>query len=171
RAAGAAQPGISRQVPAPGDRALGQADPRGRHQRGLRAMYGGGTGGTMRSFIVVTVLVLLGCAGPASAQEWPSRPLTMVVPFAAGGPIDVAGRILAQPMAELLGQQIVIENIGGGGGMTGSSRVAKAAPDGYVFLYGNAGTHTFSQLLYKKPLYDAVTDFAPVAVMLENSKV
>jgi tripartite-type tricarboxylate transporter receptor subunit TctC len=95
----------------------------------------------------------------------------MVVPFPAGGPIDVAARILAPPMGELLGQQIIIENIGGAGGSTGASRVAKAAPDGYVFLYGNSGTHTYSQLLTKKPPYNAITDFAPVAVFFENSKV
>ncbi len=74
-------------------------------------------------------------------------------------------------MSELLGQQIIIENVGGAGGMTGSARVAKAAPDGYQFLLGNSGTHTYSQLLYKKPLYNAVTDFEPVAVFVENSKV
>jgi tripartite-type tricarboxylate transporter receptor subunit TctC len=74
-------------------------------------------------------------------------------------------------MGDLLGQQIIIENIGGAGGSTGSSRVVKAAPDGYVFLYGNSGTHAYSQLLTKKPPYDAVNDFAPVAVFVENSKV
>jgi tripartite-type tricarboxylate transporter receptor subunit TctC len=120
---------------------------------------------------IVALAVALACAGPAAAQDWPNRTITMVVPFPAGGPIDVVGRIFAQPMGELLGQQVIIENIGGAGGMTGSGRVAKAAPDGYTFLYGNAGTHTFSQLLYKKPLYSAVADFAPVAVMVENSKV
>jgi len=120
---------------------------------------------------IAALIVALGCAAPASAQDWPSRPITMVVPFPAGGPIDVVGRIFAPPLSELLGQQVIIENIGGAGGMTGSSRVAKAAPDGYTFLYGNAGTHTFSQLLYRKPLYNAATDFAPVAVMVENSKV
>src|SRR5712691_6993795 len=120
---------------------------------------------------IAALVVALACAGSASAQDWPNRPVTMVVPFPAGGPIDVVGRIFAPPLSELLGQQVIIANIGGAGGMTGSSRVAKASPDGYVFLYGNAGTHTFSQLLYKKPLYNAVTDFAPVAVMVENSKV
>jgi tripartite-type tricarboxylate transporter receptor subunit TctC len=95
----------------------------------------------------------------------------MVVPFPAGGPIDVVGRILAPPMGELLGQQIIIENVAGAGGSTGSLRVAKAAPDGYQFVIGNAGTHTYSQLLTKKPLYDAVADFAPVAVFVENSKI
>jgi tripartite-type tricarboxylate transporter receptor subunit TctC len=74
-------------------------------------------------------------------------------------------------MGELLGQQIIIENVAGAGGSTGASRVAKAAPDGYVFLYGNSGTHTYSQLLTKRPPYNAITDFAPVAVFVENSKV
>jgi tripartite-type tricarboxylate transporter receptor subunit TctC len=83
----------------------------------------------------------------------------------------VVGRILAPPMSELLGQQIIIENVAGAGGSTGSLRVAKAASDGYQFVIGNAGTHTYSQLLTKKPLYDAVADFAPVAVFVENSKM
>ncbi len=95
----------------------------------------------------------------------------MVVPFPAGGPLDVVARIMAPPMSEALGQQIIIENIGGAGGSTGSSRVAKAAPDGYVFLYGNQGTHAFSQLLTKKPPYNAADDFTPVTVFVENSKV
>jgi tripartite-type tricarboxylate transporter receptor subunit TctC len=95
----------------------------------------------------------------------------MVVPFPAGGPIDVVARILAPPMSERIGAQIVIENVGGAGGSTGSLRVAKAVPDGYQFLLGNSGTHTYSQLLSKKPPYDATADFAPVAVFVENSKV
>ncbi len=117
------------------------------------------------------IAALLASAAPASAQDWPTRTVTMVVPFPAGGPIDVAARIMAPPMSERLGQQIIIENVSGAGGMTGALRVVKATPDGYQFLYGNAGTHTFSQLLTKNPPYNAVTDFAPVAVMLENSKV
>src|SRR5262249_15251473 len=120
----------------------------------------------------ITALVLgLLTAAPAGAQEWPTRPITMVVPFPAGGPIDVVARILAPPMSEALGQQIIIENVGGAGGSTGSLRVAKAAPDGYQFLLGNSGTHTYSQLLSRKPPYNAVADFAPVAVFVENSKV
>jgi len=120
---------------------------------------------------LIAAALAVACAAPAAAQEWPARTLTMVVPFPAGGPIDVVGRILAPPMSELLGQQIIIENVAGAGGSTGSLRVAKAAPDGYQFVIGNAGTHTYSQLLTKKPLYDAVADFAPVAVFVENSKV
>jgi tripartite-type tricarboxylate transporter receptor subunit TctC len=119
----------------------------------------------------IALAVALACAHPAKAQDWPTRTITMVVPFPAGGPVDVAARILAPPMGELLGQQIIIENIAGAGGSTGASRVAKAVPDGYVFLYGNSGTHTYSQLLTKKPPYNAITDFAPVAVFVENSKV
>jgi tripartite-type tricarboxylate transporter receptor subunit TctC len=72
--------------------------------------------------------------GAAPSQEWPTRPVTMVVPFAAGGPADTVGRILAPGLSELLGQQVIIENVGGSGGMTGSYRVAKATPDGYQFV-------------------------------------
>jgi len=127
----------------------------------------------MLTRLIVAALAVVGLAplSPLDAQEWPARTITMVVPFPAGGPLDLVARILAQPMGELLGQQIIIENIGGAGGSTGSTRVAKAAPDGYVFLYGNSGTHAYSQLLTKKPPYDAINDFAPVAVFVENSKV
>jgi tripartite-type tricarboxylate transporter receptor subunit TctC len=121
--------------------------------------------------LTAALAVLLAGVTAVSAQDWPARTITMVVPFPPGGPLDVVARILAPPMGELLGQQIIIENIGGAGGSTGSSRVARASPDGYVFLYGNSGTHTYSQLLTKKPPYNAVTDFTPVAVFVENSKV
>ena len=76
-------------------------------------------------------------AGPAAAQSWPSRPLTMVVPFAAGGGTDVLGRIVGRRLSEVLGQQVIIENVGGAGGMVGSARVVKAAPDGYQFVLGS----------------------------------
>ena len=77
----------------------------------------------------------------ASAQSWPMRPVTMVVPFAAGGPMDTVGRIMAAALSDTLGQSVIVENVGGGGGMTGSARVAKAAPDGSQFVLGNVGTH------------------------------
>src|SRR5215813_3560551 len=102
-----------------------------------------------------------------AAQDWPSRPVNMVVPFAAGGPMDTVGRILALRMSEILRQQVEVENVGGAGGMTGSARVAKAAPDGSQFVLGNLGTHAASQTIYKSPLYDAASDFAPVALMVE----
>jgi tripartite-type tricarboxylate transporter receptor subunit TctC len=103
--------------------------------------------------------------GIASAQDFPNRPLTLVVPFAAGGGIDVVARIQAQRMGELLGQNVVVENIGAAAGMAGGARVARAAPDGYTFEIGNVGTHAYNQTLYKKPLYNAATDFAPVALV------
>lgn len=106
-------------------------------------------------------------AGPASAQEYPTRPVTMVVAAAAGGPIDVFGRIMAERMGDLLGKSVVIENVGGAGGMLGGQRAAKAEPDGHTFILGTIATHTFSQLLYKKPLYDAAADFTPVALVAD----
>jgi tripartite-type tricarboxylate transporter receptor subunit TctC len=92
----------------------------------------------------------------------------MVVPFAAGGPVDIVGRILASRLSEVLHQQVVVENLGGGGGMTGASRVAGAAPDGYQLVLGNVGTHAANQTFYKKPLYNAATDFAPVTLVAET---
>jgi tripartite-type tricarboxylate transporter receptor subunit TctC len=103
----------------------------------------------------------------ADAQDFPTRPMTMVIPFAAGGPTDVLGRVIAGHMSEVLGQQVIVENIGGAGGMTGSERVAKAAPDGYEFVLGTVGTHAQGQTLYKHPLYNAVTDFTPVILVAE----
>jgi tripartite-type tricarboxylate transporter receptor subunit TctC len=107
------------------------------------------------------------CAGRAAAQDWPTRPVTLVVPFAAGGPIDSIGRILATPLSERLGQQMIVENVGGAGGMTGTARVAKAPPDGYQIVLGNVGTHAGNQTLYRNPLYNAATDFAPVALVVD----
>src|SRR5437764_14983519 len=95
----------------------------------------------------------------ASAQDFPTRPMTMVIPFAAGGPTDVLGRVLAGRMGEILGQQVVVENVGGAGGTTGSNRVAMAPADGYQFVLGTVGTHAQSQTLYKKTLYHSATDF------------
>jgi tripartite-type tricarboxylate transporter receptor subunit TctC len=94
--------------------------------------------------------------------------MTMVVPFAAGGGADLLGRILAPPLSELLGQPVTVENVGGGGGMTGALRVSRAAPDGYQFVLGTTGTHAQNQSLYKNPLYHAATDFTPVALVAEQ---
>jgi tripartite-type tricarboxylate transporter receptor subunit TctC len=105
------------------------------------------------------------------ADQWPSRPLTMIVPFAAGGPTDVVGRIVAERLSDVLGQQVVVENVGGAGGMTGAQRVAVAKPDGYQILLGTVGTQAYNQTLYKKPLYNAVDDFTPVVLIAEESLV
>ena len=115
-----------------------------------------------------TVLCLAALAGAAVAQDYPNRPVTLVIPFAAGGPQDTLGRIVAQRMSEVLGQQIVIENVGGGGGTIGSKRVATAEPDGYTMVLASVGTHAQSQTLYKKPAYDAANDFTPVAYLGET---
>ena len=121
--------------------------------------------------LALLMVALSGASVPATAQDWPQRPMTMVVPFAAGGGADVMGRILAQRLSELLGQQVIVEDVTGAGGMTGTNRVARAAPDGYQMALGSVGTHAYNQTLYKKPLYDAVTDFAPVALIAETPQV
>lgn len=120
---------------------------------------------------IVAVAALVAAITPAAAQDYPNRPITMVISFTAGSSIDVAGRIVAQRMSELLGQSVVIENIGGAGGMTGAARVAKAPADGYQILFGGSAANTYSQLLYKTPLYNAVTDFAPIAMVADTPPV
>jgi tripartite-type tricarboxylate transporter receptor subunit TctC len=107
----------------------------------------------------------LAFALPAKADDFPTRPMTMIIPFAAGGPTDVLGRVIAARMSEVLGQQVIVENVNGAGGMTGSARVANADPDGYQFVLGTVGTHAQGQTLYKNPLYNAVTDFTPVILV------
>jgi len=124
-----------------------------------------------RHWIVAALAGLVAVAGVANAAPWPTRPVTMVVPYAAGGPTDVVGRILAGRLSEILKQQVIAVNVGGAGGMTGAARVAKASPDGYEVLLGTVGTQAYSQSLYKTPLYDANTDFAPVVLVAEQPLV
>jgi len=104
---------------------------------------------------------------PVHAQDWPTRALTMINPFAPGGPNDVPARLFAQRMGEILGQSVIVENVGGAGGMNGADRVAKAQPDGYTFLLGTVGTQAQNQTLYKKPAYDSTKDFISVGLFLE----
>ena len=113
----------------------------------------------------------LSATAPAGAQDWPTRPMTMVVAYAAGGPVDTLARIFAGRLSEILGQQVIIENIGGAGGMVGASRVAKAAPDGYTFLFGGLANLAQNQTLYKNPLYNAATDFTPVGLVTDSPRV
>jgi tripartite-type tricarboxylate transporter receptor subunit TctC len=124
----------------------------------------------MRKTIVISAIAAITLSGAAAAQDWPARPLTLIVPFSAGGGVDVSARIQAQRMSELIGQPIIVENVAAAAGMTGGQRVAKAPPDGYTFLIGNAGTHAYNQSLYKKPLYNAATDFQPVGLMTESPR-
>jgi tripartite-type tricarboxylate transporter receptor subunit TctC len=123
----------------------------------------------MRTLLAAALASVLAAAAPA--QDWPARPATLVVPFAAGGPVDTAARIMAARLSENLGQQVIVENVSGAGSMLGAGRVAKAVPDGYTFLHGNRSTHIYSQILSKAPPYDAANDFAPVAAFVENSAV
>jgi len=104
-------------------------------------------------------------AATAKADDFPSHSMTMVIPFAAGGPTDVLGRLVAGRMSEILGQTVIVENVNGAGGQTGSLRVANADPDGYQFVLATVGTHAQGQTLYKHPLYNAVTDFTPVILI------
>lgn len=119
---------------------------------------------------IVFAAALIAC-GAARAEDWPTRPIMLVVPYPAGGPTDVIGRLFAQQMSQFLNRQIVVENIGGAGGMNGASRVARAAPDGYQVLFGGSGNLTFNQILYKKPPFNSVTDFTPVGLLTEQSLV
>jgi tripartite-type tricarboxylate transporter receptor subunit TctC len=115
--------------------------------------------------MIVAAAALFSEPAPAAAQDWPTRPVTMVVPFAAGSGSDILGRIIGPRLAENLGAAVIVENVGGAGGMIGAARVMKAAPDGYQMLLATAGTHAINQTLYKKPPYDAAADFAPVALV------
>lgn len=120
-----------------------------------------------RSILAAAVASLLTLTGTAGAQNFPSRPLTMIIPFAAGGPTDVLGRVMAQAMGDILKQTVVVENVAGAGGMTGSRRAVDAAPDGYTMVLGTVGTHAQGQTLYKKPSYNALTDFTPVGLIAD----
>src|SRR5262245_46837200 len=122
-------------------------------------------------FVATLGIAASSAIGSANAHSWPTRPITIVIPYAAGGAIDVFGRIVGPRLGEILGTQVIIENVGGAGGMTGAARVAKAAPDGYQVLLGTVGTHAINQTLYRSPLYMAATDFTPVALIAEIAPV
>jgi tripartite-type tricarboxylate transporter receptor subunit TctC len=121
--------------------------------------------------LLAIVVALLSCAGTAAAQDWPNRPITLVVPFAAGGGIDTSARVQALALSEILGQAVVVENIGAAGGTVGSARVAKAAPDGYTMVMGNLGTHAAAVGLYKNLSYNPRVDFEPVMLVASTPMV
>src|SRR5262245_43081743 len=112
--------------------------------------------------IIFGVVVAVFAAGSvtASAQSYPTRPITMIAPFPAGGPSDTIARILSEPMRQALGQPIVVENVAGAGGNLGVGRVARAAPDGYTVGIGQWSTHVVNAITYKLP-YDVLADFEP----------
>jgi len=125
----------------------------------------------MSSFRTLAITGLTALAGlgliavPAQAQDYPTRSITMIVPFAAGGPTDVIARIVANDMAKTLGQSIIIENVVGAGGTTATARAAKASPDGYTLITGHMGTHAAAVPLYPKLAYHPEKDFEPVALL------
>ena len=123
--------------------------------------------------LIALIAALLAAAAPAAApaQDWPNRPVTLVVPFAPAGAFDVMARVFTPYLTQILGQQVIVENVGAAAGIVGTNRVAKATPDGYTFLLGTVGTHAYNPSLYKKLPYNAVTDFAPVALVAEQPMV
>ena len=127
----------------------------------------------MRNALRVALWALAGFVtiGTASAQTWPSRPVTVVVPFAAGSSTDTAARILSGGMSDALGQQVIVENIGGAAGMTGTTRVARAAPDGYQLLFGTVDTMAIAPALQKNPPYDSIKDFTAAGLAVEQPVV
>src|SRR5438876_7696040 len=122
-------------------------------------------------------LALLVAAGAAvwsvaaEAQPYPARPITIVVPFAAGGVFDTMARIIGARMSELLGQSVIVENVTGAAGIIGVTRVINAKPDGYTILLGTVGTHAYNQSIYRKRRYDAVNDFTPVTLFSDQPMV
>jgi tripartite-type tricarboxylate transporter receptor subunit TctC len=125
----------------------------------------------VRSTCLIGAAFVTISAVTAAAQTWPSRFITLTVPFGAGSGTDVVARIFGSQLSETLGKQVVIENVAGGGGTVGASRVAKAAPDGYQFVIGAVDTFAQSQYLFKSPPYNSITDFEPVALAVEQPLV
>jgi tripartite-type tricarboxylate transporter receptor subunit TctC len=123
----------------------------------------------MRILIVAAFMALLSAA-PTRADNFPSRPVTIVVPFAAGGPSDALTRIVAQRMQATLGKALLIENATGAGGSIGIGRLARATPDGYTIGFGNLGTHVANAVIYKLG-YDVVTDFEPIVLLPSNPMI
>jgi putative tricarboxylic transport membrane protein len=113
--------------------------------------------------LALAAIVSLGCIAPAAAQ-YPERTITMIVPFAAGGPTDIVARIVGEYMQKTLGQPVVVENVAGAGGTTGITRGAQAKPDGYTIMMGHMGTHGAAPALYPNLKYDPAKDFAPIGL-------
>jgi tripartite-type tricarboxylate transporter receptor subunit TctC len=118
--------------------------------------------------LALSTFATIAMVGAASAENWPTRPVTMVVPFAAGSSTDTAGRLLAVGISEVLGQQVIVENIGGGGGMTGTARVAKATADGYQFVFASVDSMAIVPAMHKTPPYNSVNDFTAAGLVVEQ---
>jgi tripartite-type tricarboxylate transporter receptor subunit TctC len=121
--------------------------------------------------LAAALAVSLSFVSNARAEDYPSRPITIVVPFAAGGPTDILSRIVAQAIGPTLGQQVVVEDVTGAGGTIGATKVARAAPDGYTMVMGNLGTHAASVGIYSNLAYDPRKDFEPVILVASTPMV
>ncbi|HEY7663135.1 MAG TPA: tripartite tricarboxylate transporter substrate-binding protein [Xanthobacteraceae bacterium] len=117
---------------------------------------------TLKGLVCLAALLLPAASWDARAESYPSRPITVVVPFPAGGPSDVVARIVTEQMGNILGQSMIIENVGGAGGTIGSARVAAAQPDGYTLLAGSMGSHVSAPVLTPNLKYDSERDFVPI---------
>ena len=113
---------------------------------------------------LLAAVLALGLATSARAQDYPARAITVIVPFAAGGPTDIVARIVSDHMSKTLGQQLVIENVVGAGGTTGVTRAMRAAPDGYTIVMGHMGTHAAAVALYPNLAYNPASDFVPIGM-------
>lgn len=120
--------------------------------------------------LMVAGIVGLASTGMATAQGYPAHPITVIVPFPAGGPTDTLARILGQRMSVMLGQSIIIENVSGASGSIGVGRVARSSPDGYTLSIGNITTHVFNGIIYSLP-YDLLKDFEPIAMVASNPQL
>lgn len=125
----------------------------------------------MLNVLATAVATLLLVGSDARAQDFPTRNITLIVPFAAGSGIDSNARIMGLALADVLGVGVVVENVGGGGGTIGTARAAKATPDGYTLLIGNSGTHAFAPTLYKSLPYDPILDFEPTGLMTFSARI
>src|SRR5499426_3766939 len=124
----------------------------------------------MRRAALAVIACTLAAVGAAAAQSYPSRPITLIVPFGAGGPVDTLARTLIEPMRASLGQPLLIENVTGASGTIGVGRAARAAPDGYTVSIGNWPSHVVNGAIYTLP-YDVLKDFEPVARLSHNPYV
>src|SRR5690349_14440812 len=117
--------------------------------------------------LTAVAFLAMAALGGAQAQDYPARTVTVIVPFAAGGPADITGRIVADIFSRYLGQKFVVENVGGAGGTTGTIRAARAAPDGYTILSGHLGTNALAPAFYPNLGYDPLKDFEPIGLTAE----
>ena len=125
----------------------------------------------MRLILGIAALVTMGFVSPAQAQSWPDKPIKLIIPFAAGGTTDIIGRVLAQQMSTILGQNVVVENRGGAGGNIGAEAVARAPADGYTLLLASGSMLTVNPHMYKKMAVNYSKDFAPISTLVSGPMI